>query len=247
MQAFRLTPLVVTIVGALACIIAPVLIFFLMIKPTNAKIAEQQAILDQNQQYVSPGALVAAQRKLDDANKQLAVTQQQWDFIMKTKNPVIDLSDRFIAWQQYMNEIGPTLYPMVNRFWLRNVYAKKRDPNAAIPLGTIAIGATPNPDPNSVKGPILTIPLTMVGWTGHAGPNEQATASAGGSSIAVMGTFQADLNNVAQWNKFSRIVQIDGLSLAGYSPFITATYSAKIYEFVTNADKPGPDVPSSAK
>ena len=246
MPAFRLTPIVIIIVGSVLCIGAPVGIYFGVIKNTQQKIADQQAIVDANQKYVGPGPLMAAQRALETAKSQLVQTQGEWDFIMRTKNPKIDMSDRFTAWEQYWKELGYTLAPMIDKFWLRNVRSAKGHADVAVPLGRLSYDGKVSPDPNNfVSGSILTIPLSMTAWP-QGGANGQSFTSSGGGggSISVMGTFDADLRNVGEWNKFSRIVKIDGLSLSGYSPFITASYNATIYEFLTNADKPGPAVPS---
>jgi hypothetical protein len=159
---------------------------------------------------------------------------------MKTKNPVIDLSDRWKAWQQYNNEVLVTLGPTLNKFWMRDVFGRKKGKtNAVAPLGSLGFTAAISSDPNSVKGGILTIPITQVPWPADG---SLIAGTGGTSTISVIGTFQGDLDHVGVWNRFSRIVQVDGLSLSGYSPFITATYSAKIYEFMTNSDKMGPTV-----
>ncbi len=240
MRGFRLTPLIVIIVGSVLCVLAPVLIFFLMIKPTNEAIAAQQVTYDQNSAFLGPGPLNEANKKLADAKVQLKQTSDQWDFIMRTKNPMIDLSDRWKAWQQYNNEVLVTLGPTLNKFWMRDVFGKKKGKTSAVaPLGSLGFTASISSDPNSVKGGILTIPITQVAWP----TDGSLIAGTGGSgSISVIGTFQGDLDHIGVWNRFSRIVQVDGLSLSGYSPFITATYSAKIYEFMTNSDKVGPEV-----
>lgn len=248
MQASRIPPLWIAVIGAVLCIAAPVIMFFLMIKPMNEKIAAQQAIVDANAQYVGPGPLMDAQRKLAQAKSDLTEEQQQWNYIMTTKNPKIDMSDRFLAWEQYWRELEYNLSPILNKFWLRNVAMARRG-GAAVPLGTLTFPG-PSSDPNSVNGTILTIPLTMDAWSATGDQGGGGGGQVGGSqggTISVMGTFPADLQNVANWNKFSRIVEVDGLTLSGYSPFITASYNAKIYEFLTNADKPGPAVPTGAK
>ncbi|HEY3328426.1 MAG TPA: hypothetical protein VGK19_00250 [Capsulimonadaceae bacterium] len=235
MRNLRLNPLIVTIIGCVACILAPVLMFFLMIKPTNEQIAVQQGIFDQNKQYLEPNQLPDAKKKLADAQVSLKQTQAQWDYIMAHKNPVIDMSDRWKAWKQYNNEVLVTLGPLLNKFWMQDVFGRKKGASRDVmPLGSLSFTLPTTSDPNSVKPGILTIPISMVQWGSET--------AGGASNISVIGTFQGDLDHIAVWNKFPRIVQIDGLTLSGYSPFITATYTAKMYEFMTNSDKVGPEV-----
>jgi hypothetical protein len=245
MRNLRLTPLIVSIIGTLLCIIAPVLIFFLMIKPTDDQIATQQATYDANSSSLGPIPLNNAKKGLQTAKDSLAEAQTEWDTTLRTKNPVIDQADRFVAWKQYWTEMEYTLGPLVQKFWMKDIQGPHRNANGVIALGTVSLPA-PSSDPNSVTGAVLTIPLKMVPWPAPATGTGGGGGSTGGSGgdIQVLGTFQAGLNHIQSWNNFSRLVQIDDVALSGYSPFITTSYDATIYEFMRNSDKPGTAVPS---
>ena len=60
MGKFRLTPLIVSIVGSVLTIGIPVAVFFLLIQPEQAKITAQEAAYQQNAAYVGPAPLAKA-------------------------------------------------------------------------------------------------------------------------------------------------------------------------------------------
>lgn len=59
-------------------------------------------------------------------------------------------------------------------------------------------------------------------------------------SFSVTGSFAQIMKHIRTWRKFGRLVQIDGLSLSGYSPNMTATYSVTVIEFPRGGV--GPDI-----
>jgi hypothetical protein len=244
----------VAIIGSVLTIGIPVGVFFGLIKPEMDKIAAQKATYDANSQYVGPAPLNTHKQALQAAVNQVAAAEARWDGITRTKNPDIDLSDRFLAWRQLTRELEFVLGPSVEH-WL---------PHTGIqPLGIIYLDA-PSPDPNAVPPSVITVPLRMAPFpTASAGPGggggESATPASfsaapsggggGGSttgSMNVLGTFPGILHHIESWNKFSRIVVIDNVSLSGYSPIITGSYNATVYIFTTNGDKEGTPVPSGA-
>jgi hypothetical protein len=60
-------------------------------------------------------------------------------------------------------------------------------------------------------------------------------------NFTVTGSFAQIMKHIRTWRKFGRLVQIDGLSLSGYSPNMTATYSVTVIEFPRGGV--GPTIP----
>jgi len=253
MGKFRVTPPIVAGIGAFLCILAAVLLYVLMIKPTQASLATQTARYLAVQTYTK-ASVDQQQKLLAAANKSLADAIAQWNVYQLNKNPTIDLADRFQAWKQLYHELEFTLGPDIDNFLAKNK-------SGAIRLGTVHLPAPPN-DPNDVKEAIIKIPIVLDPFpapsTGPGGGGGAASVSggfkasggggaapgAGTGGISVIGTFDQDLNQVVSWNNFNRIVWVDHVSLSGYSPFIVATYDANIYEFTTNPDLLGAALPT---
>jgi len=218
---------------------------FVVLKPLQKQVDDQRAIWDAEKQYTDQTAVPNAEKALKDAEIQVAEKQVQYQAIMDSRNSKIDLSgDRIEAWHQYAKELTVDLGPRLNNWWMRDIRARRKGANVAIPLGPLEFpGPVSSPDEIDSAGRVLTIPLAQgaLGTRGGAG-----SAKLGASLISVIGTYQADLANVESWNHFSRLVQIDGLTLSGYSPFVTATYQARIYEFYLNSDKAAPKIGKNA-
>jgi len=214
-----LNPLTISIAGLLLTVVAGVLIYMLLIKNTNASLDAETADYQSNVQYEDPLQKAQAVKSVKDAQTQVQQVTASWNQIQYTKNPDIDYSDVMTAWNQYIDELNFKLAPSIEQ-WMPSTGIK---PTA--PITTPA----PPADPNAVVAfnPIV-IPLNS------------------GSPINVVGTFPQILHHVAAWNNFNRIVLIDKLQLAGISPWVTGSYTATVYEFPRNADKPGVSVPSSA-
>ena len=63
--------------------------------------------------------------------------------------------------------------------------------------------------------------------------------------ITVTGDFRHVLTHFYEWQYFNRLVLVDGLTLTGSSPYLTATYTATLYIFPQNDDKLGPVIPGA--
>jgi hypothetical protein len=218
MRGFRLTPLIVIIVGTVILVGAGCGIYFGLISPKSADLASQTARYTPNAAYTDPVTgpqmLAQANASLTQATAQKNVVQAQWTYILNTRNPDIDYSDRWNSWLQWATEVNYDFAPRLNSFLKHS---------KVTPLVTIGAPSFPS-DPNAVPIGLLAAPLP---------------------TISVFGSYENILNQVESWKHFSRIVMVDGLSLKGYSPFMTGSYAATEYIFTRNSDAPGPPVPSS--
>jgi Tfp pilus assembly protein PilO len=213
----RLTPLVVLIAGTIIFVAVAAIGYFGFIQKKSADLQAQIQRYTPDAQYYDPTqdatAIAAAKKQLADATAQATIVDNQWNYILDTKNPDIDYSDRWQSWLEWASEVDYDFSPRLNSF-LKHT--------GVTSLTTIGAPTLPS-DPNDVPTGLLAAPL----------PN-----------ISVFGSYDQILNHVASWNKFSRIVLVDHLSLKGYSPFMTGTYSATEYMFTRHSDAPGPPVPS---
>lgn len=154
----------VILVGALACIIPAVLIYTLMIQKEAQSYADQKSIYDANVQYEGQGPLQQAQKKVTDAQAEVALDQAQWDHILRNKNPVIDLSNVFTAWRQLTNELVFYLGPDLEK--------QLRSTPGATPTSGVSIGGPPS-DPNDIitlmQPGWFSIPVGAGGTTGGGG------------------------------------------------------------------------------
>jgi hypothetical protein len=212
-------PLTISLAGVFATAIAVGLIYFLLIKNTVTDLTAQTATYTSNVQNEGPGPKKAADATVTAATQQVQDVATQWAQIQEKKNPVIDFSNVMLAWNQYINEVNFKLSASIEQ-WM---------PSTGIKPLTAITTPSASSDPNSAvaKNPII-IPLNS------------------GGAISVVGTFPQILHHIAAWNNFNRIVVVDKLALEGISPWLTGTYTATVYEFPINGDKPGTAVPSTA-
>jgi hypothetical protein len=212
-----ITPLTISIAGVFATALALALVYFLLIKKTQAVLSTQTGIYNQYVQYEGPQELKSANDKVTQATVAKQLVQDKWTQIQTSRDPVIDYSNVMNAWSQYIAELNFHLAPSIEQ-WMPSTGIRPTQP-----ITTPA----PPADPNAVisKNPIV-IPLNA------------------GSPIQVVGTFPQILHHVAAWNNFNRIVLIDKLTLAGISPWVTGSYTATVYEFPLNGTTPGITVPS---
>ena len=252
MRSF-LTPAIVAGVGTFLCILAGVLIFILVIKPSQDDLAAQQARYQKVSTF-DQLAVDAAKKDKAKSQAELDASKNKWDYIQTHYNPTIDLTDRFKAWQELVKELEYNLGPDIDNFMTKNK-------SGAIRLGTAHVMAPPS-DPNDVKDAVIKIPITLEPFPapssgnggGGGGGGTSSSGFSGGSSggggggggVSVIGTFDQDLNQVESWKNFNRIVKVDGVSLTGYSPFIVASYNATIYEFTTNSELIGAPLPTAS-
>ncbi len=215
MRGFRINWIVITVVGVVACLGAAAGMYFGLIVPTQTQINTEEARYQAIAMYSDKSGIAVAQKQLVAAQAAANAVAEQWAYIVRYKNPKVDVSDRFHAWLQWTNELEFDFAPRVEAFL-----------NHTGVQSLTKISAPPPPsDPNAVPTAMIAMPL---------------------GAISVFGSYNQILNHVARWNRFDRIVLVDGLSLTGYSPFVTGTYTATEYIFPQNGDKPGPPVPSGS-
>lgn len=87
---------------------------------------------------------------------------------------------------------------------------------------TTAVKLPPPPvSPNEITAAPIIIPLGL---------------------ITVNGDFRHILTHFFYWQSFNRLVLVDGLSVAGNSPYMQGTYSATLFIFPQNDDKLAPPI-----
>jgi Tfp pilus assembly protein PilO len=136
------------------------------------------------------------------ANQEVAVAKAKWNRFDSTLMPNINISNFLTGSQQLWNEQVLVLGPKVRRYLEADNKVRVLQSNITIPA--------PSTDPNQVNKKSFEIPM---------------------GSIAVQGTFQNVLNHVVRWNRFDRLVLVDGLSLTGNSPRLTGTYNMRVIIF----------------
>lgn len=220
MRSFRLTPTIVIVVGTLLCLGIAAAGYFLLVKPKSDDLAAQEARYQPNASYIDPVTGDPNPTPLAQANSLLQVAKVQANIVTKQWDTIQDTKNPYIdysdRWKSWLEWTSEAEYDFAPRLnsFLRHT--------GVTPLTTIGAPGVPN-DPNKVPTGLLAAPLP---------------------TIAVFGSYDQILNHVASWNRFSRIVLVDGLSLKGYSPFMTGTYSATEYIFTRHSDSPGPPVPT---
>ena len=210
-------PIIVAVVGAIACLLAIILPYFLLIQPTQNRIAAANTRFQAAYDDSTPTAHAAAQKKLDDANANSNDIHSQWHVKEKTLMPPFDVSHRDTAWKQLAHELSENLGPSLER-WMSHA--------GVVQLSSIAIQAPPN-SPNGITGSPIQVPVNSNG------------------QMTVGGDFRALLAHVLKWNDFNRLVLIDGLKLDGNSPNMQATYTATVFIFPQNSEKLGATIAKS--
>jgi hypothetical protein len=261
-------------VGTLICIIVLAVAIFLVLKPKYDSKTDADAKYAAAADYAHDAKLPQAQADLKKAEEDVAATKARYGNLMANKNGNVSISgnDRISDWVQYCREMTDVLPSTLNKWWTRDL--KRHNGNVAIPLGTLTV-PLPSMDPDSLDGKTFTVPVSMTPWPARAtssgrtgmggmspamgmmmspmgrgqsmgGGGGRGGATQQGGDIRVIGTFSQVLNNVESWNNFSRLAQVDGLKLEGYSPFITATYHVTLTEFYKGSDKPAPKMNAGA-
>jgi hypothetical protein len=185
-----------------------------------ALIQPAQAKLDEAQKKYDAAKAIAdtkPQKEQDrkKAEQQVAAAKANWARYDRELMPNIDLSNLFTAMRQLWKEQLFVLGPKVDRFL-------RADKKVQIAQAGFALPAPPT-DPNQVNQPAFIFPL---------------------GNVAVVGNFNDVLDNAERWNKFDRLVLMDGLTLSGYSPRLVGQYSLTAYIF-THGEKPGPEFPAA--
>ncbi|MES2460210.1 MAG: hypothetical protein V4671_06485 [Armatimonadota bacterium] len=170
-------------------------------------IKPKQEALDAAQQRYDAANAVAITRPQAEAdqkkaNQEVAVAKAEWNRFDSTLMPNINISNFLTGSQQLWNEQVLVLGPKVRRYLESDNKVRVTQSNITIPA--------PSTDPNQVNRKSFEIPL---------------------GSVSVQGTFQNVLNHVVRWNRFDRLVLVDGLSLTGNSPRLTGTYTLRVINF----------------
>lgn len=211
-------PIIVAVVGAVACLLAVILPLFLLIQPTQNRFDAAYQRYEAAYQDAQPSQLEAAKKALADNTAKAKQIQNDWHIKEVELMPPYDVSDRGKAWQQLSHELSEHLGPELQR-WMDHS-------PGVVNMSSIAIQGPPN-SPNGIDGKALYIPVNSNG------------------SLSVEGDFRSLLQHVLKWNDFDRLVLIDQLKFEGNSPNMEATYSAHVIIFPQNSDKLGATNPHS--
>ncbi len=218
MRNVRLNPIIISIIGAVLCIGVPALIWFFLIQPVNQQIATENTALAPVEKYVGhPNP-----PDLIAARNSLAAAQAKAT-VIRGQWAAIQYSKNPLVqsadkWRAWYQWIG------FLEFEFAPSINRFLHTSAAQPLTTVS-APTPPGSPNDVPQGIVAMPL---------------------GTISVFGSYNQILQQVESWNHFNRIVVTDGLSLQGYSPFMTGSYTATEYIYTESASGLPSTAPSAA-
>lgn len=240
-----MSPMVVAVIGIVACVLAFGLIFWFMYLPTKQDADAAEARYDAAYPDSTLQQQQAAAADLVKAKQEVGQTKAKWTVIEDTIMPPFDVSNRYKAWKQLSNELSYNLGPSLQH-WI--------DSTGIVPLTSVSLPAPPA-NPNLITAAPLVIPINgssiggaessgagfggMGGYPGSGGGG----GGAGGGAITVGGSFRQILKHVQLWNSYKRLVLVDNLSLHGNSPYMTGSYNASVIIFPqndTNVAKPLP-------
>ncbi len=154
MNLSKLRSIHVIIIGAVVCVIVGVGLFYLLIKPTLAEIAQTKQQYDASKQIADqePQALRERDKAIEESQK----AQQEYAKYQKTKMPNIDFTDRgkgmLALWKEQSVILGPLIQKWPAQSGVRLVSA-------------IQVPAPPV-NPNMIQTEIIEIPLGAVQVTG---------------------------------------------------------------------------------
>lgn len=210
----KITQAQVMIIAVVLTIIAGVIIFFTLIKPTQEAQAAADARVEAADTIIAKKPAAEADQK--KALTEVAAAKRDWAVYDRKLMPNIDISNLLTGTQQLWHDQIEVLGPKVDKFL-------KADTSVRITQAALTLPA-PSTDPNAVNKKSFTFPL---------------------GSVTVVGTFNKVLNHTVRWNKFDRLVLVDGLTLAGNSPQLSGSYSLTTFIF-THGDKAGTPIPQAA-
>lgn len=216
-------PQIWIIAGVVSLVIAAG-IFFGLLRPLNEQMEAA------NQKYTT-NEPVAAQRPravadVAKANQEVAQAKQKFSLYERkfftrsptSGRPLVNVTNRFNALQDRWDLQGSQPYslgPQVTRFL-------RQDKTVRITQAGLTMPAPPQ-DPNqAVAEELITLPL---------------------GNVTVEGTFNNVLNHTERWNRFNRLVLVDGLTLTGNSPRLVGSYALTC--FVYTSGTPGQEIPSA--
>jgi len=210
MKSSSATPIIVAVVGVIACIIAAIVITVSLIQPTQDKIASAESRIAAAAPDATPEKHAAAQKLFDDNTLTAQQIAAAWKVKERNLMPPFDVSKRDTAWKQLSQELSANLGPSIER-WMSH--------SGVLHQASIRIQAPPA-SPNQITGSPLVIPIA-------------------GGNLQVQGDFRSILAHVLKWNDFNRLVLIDKLQLSGNSPGMNGSYTANVIIFPQNGDKLG--------
>ena len=180
----------------------------------------QEAYAAADAKFVAAEAIA---NKLGDAKKdrtkalkEVADAQRDWNRYDRQLMPDINISNLIYGSRQLWNEQIDVLGPKTERYL-------KADTTVRVSQDTLSL-PKPSSDPNAVAKKQFTFEM---------------------GTVSVVGTFGNILRHAERWNRFDRLVLVDGLTLTGNSPTIQGTYSLTTYIF-THGDKVGTAIPQAA-
>lgn len=213
MKSPKITAGVAWIISGVLSLMVAAGLFFGLIKPSMEEYDKQMSFRDQRQQVANQRPTEEKRKK--DVEKRKADAEKNWATYDRTLMPRIDMSDLWKARGQLWDLQIEKLGPSVDKFLTA-------DKSVTIVEKSLSIPAPPE-DPNQINKPQPFV-YTL-------------------GNVRVRGTFPNIMRHVRRWNNFNRLVMVDGLSLAGQSPQLEATYTLTAYIFAQNTDKPGPAFP----
>ena len=180
----------------------------------------QEKLNEQTQKRDTRQAVADQRPDAEKAKKQAQAdvekAQASWRRYESTLMPRIDITDLWSATQSLWHEQLEVLGPMTEKFLRADKSVQILQANVALPA--------PSEDPNQVNQPLFVFPL---------------------GQVTVQGTFENILRHVERWNRFNRLVLVDGLQLQGNSPQLVGSYTVTCYIF-TQGETAGPAIPQAA-
>ncbi len=213
MKSPKITAGVAWIISGVLSLMFAAGIFFGLVKPSMDETATQEARRDGREQEAAKMPGEKTREKKVASDKLAA--QADWATYDRSLMPRINMSDLWGATQQLWTEQIQRLGPSVDKF-------VTADKSVTIVQKSFSLPPPPE-DPNQVNKPQPYI-FTL-------------------GNVRVRGTFPNIMRHVRRWNNFNRLVMVDGLSLAGQSPQLEASYTVTAYIFAQNTEKPGPAFP----
>ena len=136
------------------------------------------------------------------AEEEVRLAKAQWSRYERQLMPPINRSNLLNAIQQRWKEQSLVLGPLTQDFL-------RRDKTVQITQANLSVPAPPT-DPNQANTASFELPL---------------------GQVTVVGGFNDILQHVQRWNRFGRLVLVDGLTLSGNSPRLVGQYSLRAVIF----------------
>ena len=211
----KITQAQVLIITVVLTLIAGAVIFFTLIKPTQE--AHAEADVKWEAADTTANKMPAAKKDRAKALAEVAQAKSDWAVYDRRFMPDINIGNLLYGTQQLWREQIQVLGPKTEKFLNDDKTVRVLNPK---PFSLPA----PSTDPNAVAKKSFVFPM---------------------GSVSVSGTFNNVLNHTTRWNKFDRLVLVDGLTLSGNSPALVGTYTLTAFIF-THGDTAGTPIPQAA-